>query len=154
MKLGKATLAAVLALCLAVAAAGCTKEDVAEGYNQMLHSVSQYALTSERKLEGRKTGGADCYTGSYTAEYTDFSGTEYLFGGTGLERELGNQLEVTYELTARSGSVKLYWVQGTEELLIAEDSGQGSWTISLQSGDNYLAVQGDDFDGTLEVTIQ
>lgn len=97
-------LAAALALCLAFALTGCSKDSIINGFNDFLHHASQYALTDEKDLVGERTAGADTYTGAYTAEYDGFSGTEYLFGGTGLERENGNELTVTYELKVESAA--------------------------------------------------
>lgn len=97
-------LAAALALCLAFALTGCSKDSIINGFNDSLHHASRYALTDEKDLAGERTAGADTYTGAYTAEYDGFSGTEYLFGGTGLERESGNELTVTYELKVESAA--------------------------------------------------
>ena len=98
MKRRNVLAAAALAFCLAFALTGCSKDSIINGFNDFLHHASRYALTDEKDLAGERTAGADTYTGTYTAEYDGFSGTEYLFGGTGLERESGNELTVTYEL--------------------------------------------------------
>ena len=37
-------------------------------------------LTGKLSLEGTKEKGIDDYTGTYTADYENFSDTEYLFG--------------------------------------------------------------------------
>ena len=65
-----------------------------------------HALTDEKDLQGDKTKGEDTlYTGSYTADrgFEDFNDKEYIFGGIALERDKGNGLTVTYELTVNSG---------------------------------------------------
>ena len=154
MKRGKALLAAMLALCLTFALAGCSKDTILDGYNDFLHQASKYALTNEKDLQGEKVEGADTYTGSYTAEYDGFSGTEYLFGGTGLEREIGNELTVTYEMTVKSGFAELYWIEGMEEHLITDTSGNDIYTISLSSQDNYIAVKGKSLQGSLSLTVE
>ena len=92
MKRRNALAAAALAFCLAFTLTGCSKDSIINGFNDFLHHASRYALTDEKDLAGERTAGADTYTGTYTAEYDNFSGTEYLFGGTGLERESGNEL--------------------------------------------------------------
>lgn len=153
MKRGKALLAAVLVLCMAFALAGCSKDSILDGFNDLLHHVSQYALTNEKDLQGKKTEGEDTYTGSYTAEYDNFSGTEYLFGGTGLERENGNELTVTYELTVESGSAELYWREGEERHLIADTSQSDTYSITLSSQDNYIVIFGENFQGTVDISV-
>ena len=153
MKSGK-VLAAALALCLGFGLAGCSKGAVLDGFNRLLHRLSRYALTDGDALVGEKEEGADTYTGSYTAAYDGFSGTEYLFGGTGLEREEGNELTVTYEMTISSGSARLCWNEGTEEHLLADTSGGETLILPLSGKDNYLVMKGENLQGMLSLTVE
>ena len=75
-------LAAALALCLAFALTGCSKDSIINGFNDFLHHASRYALTDEKDLAGERMAGADTYTGAYTAEYDGFSGTDATGNGT------------------------------------------------------------------------
>ena len=154
MFLKKYRIFAALALCLILSCTGCSKDLILDGYNNLLHFTSQFALTPKKNLQGEKTEGSDTYTGSYTANYENFSGTEYLFGGTGLIREKGNELTVTYKLTADSGSVRLYQTRGTDEQLIADTSDSDTYILSLTSQDNYIAIECDDFCGSLQISIK
>ena len=63
---------------------GCTKDEVLDQYNNIVQSAGSIALTGNSSLQGTKEKGIDDYTGSYTANYEDFSDTEYLFGGTSI----------------------------------------------------------------------
>lgn len=158
MKKIKILTAVLLSLCLAFAVTGCSgdnlKDSVINGFNDMLQHFSKYALTDEKDLQGDKTEGEDTYTGSYNAEYEDFNGTEYILGGTGLERDKGSDLTVTYELTVDSGTVKFYWRDKEEEEIIADTSDTGTYSVTLEEGDNYLTLEGDDFCGSLRVTVE
>lgn len=158
MKKIKILIAALLSLCFVFAITGCSgdniKDNVINGFNDMLQHFSKYALTDETDLQGDKTKGEDTYTGSYHAEYEDFNGTEYIFGGTGLERENSSDLTVTYELTVDSGTVRFYWRNKDEERTIADTSDTGSYSVTLEEGDNYLTLEGDDFCGSLRVTVE
>lgn len=148
----------LLSLCLIFTITGCggdhVRDNVINGLNDMLLHFSKYALTDEKDLQGEKTGGADTYTGSYAADYKDFNGKEYIFGGTALERDRGSDLTVTYELTVDSGTVKLYWRDKEEEKIIADASDTGTYSVTLEEGDNYLTLEGDDFCGSLRVTVE
>ena len=148
----------LLSLCLIFTITGCSgdnvKDNVINGFNDMLQYFSKYALTDEKDLQGDKTKGEDTYTGSYHAEYDDFNGTEYIFGGTGLERKNGNDLTVIYELTVDSGTVKFYWRDKNEEKIIADTSDTGTYSVTLEEGDNYLSLEGDNFCGSLQVTVE
>ena len=148
----------LLSLCLIFTITGCSgdnvKDNVINGFNDMLQHFSKYALTDENDLQGDKTKGDDTYTGSYVADYEDFNGEEYIFGGTALERDKGSDLTVTYELTVDSGTVKLYWRDKEEEKIIADASDTGTYSVTLEEGDNYLTLEGDDFCGSLRVTVE
>ncbi len=97
MKTAKKLVSALLFLCLVLGLAGCDnfKDNFLDGYNDFLQFSGRHALTKEK--------GDDAYVGSYTAEYKDFDGEKYLFGGAGLERDGGNELTVTYTLTDVKG---------------------------------------------------
>ncbi len=148
----------LLSLCLIFALTGCSgdnvKDNVINGFNDMLQHFSKYALTDENDLQGDKTKGDDTYTGSYVADYEDFNGEEYIFGGTALERDKGSDLTVTYQLTVDSGTVRFYWRDKEEEKIIADASDTGTYSVTLEEGDNYLTLEGDDFCGSLRVTVE
>ena len=148
----------LLSLCLILTITGCSgdnvKDNVINGFNDMLQHFSKYALTDENDLQGDKTKGDDTYTGSYVADYEDFNGEEYIFGGTSLERDKGSDLTVTYELTVDSGTVRFYWRDKEEEKIIADTSDTGTYSVTLEEGDNYLTLEGDDFCGSLRVTVE
>ena len=72
--------------------AGCSKDEILNHYNNIVQSAGSIELTGKSSLQGEKEKGIDDYTGTYTADYANFSGTEYLFGGTSIKREAGNSI--------------------------------------------------------------
>jgi hypothetical protein len=155
-------IAAVLSLLVLFNLAGCGvsgdnkewKDNAISGFNDWMQSFSRHALTKERKLQGEKEQGDDVYVGSYTAEYDQFNGEEYLFGGTALERDNGSSLKAIYTLKITSGSATLYWLEGGEENIIANADADSSYDFTLCSGDNYIILKGDDFSGSLTLTVE
>ncbi len=81
---------------------GCPKDEILDQYNKVVQTAGNTALTSDFSLKGNRTYGEDCYTGTYTADYKDFSKTEYLFGGTSIERENGKDISVSCDLEIRA----------------------------------------------------
>ena len=71
--------------------AGCSKDEILNHYNNIVQSAGSIELTGKSSLQGEKEKGIDDYTGTYTADYANFSGTEYLFGGTSIKREAGKE---------------------------------------------------------------
>ena len=66
---------------------GCSKDEILDHYNNIVQSAGAIELTGKSSLEGTKEKGSDDYTGTYTADYEDFSDTEYLFGGTSIKEK-------------------------------------------------------------------
>lgn len=152
----------LLALCLTVIFTGCSlssgrgslKENLLESFDHWMQSLSQCVLTKEEDLQGQKEAGIDAYTGSYTASYRKFNGEEVLFGGTSWKRENGNRLEVTYVLTIESGTAQLCWISGNDVYIAGSESAEDTKEYSISSGDNYLVLKGENFTGSLAVTVK
>ena len=67
---------------------GCSKDEILNHYNNIVQSAGVIELTGKLSLEGTKEKGIDDYTGTYTADYENFSDSEYLFGGTSIKRDI------------------------------------------------------------------
>lgn len=162
MKKSKIILSLMLVLCLTFCVAGCSsdhdkgnlKDNLIDGWDNWIQSFSKHALTKDKELKGEKEKGVDAYTGTYTATYDGFNGKEFIFGGTALNRENGNQLSVTYKLTIDEGTAELNWIAGSDEYTITNSTSEDEKEYTISSGDNYLVFKGDDFSGTLEVTVK
>ena len=55
----------------------------------------------------------DEYTGTYTADYENFSDTAYLFGS--IKREAGKELSIDCTLEVTEGTAKVFWISGSDE---------------------------------------
>lgn len=68
---------------------------------------------------------------------------------------LSQTINITaYELTVDSGTAKLYWLDKGEEKMIADTSKNGTYSVTLDEGDNYLTLEGNDFCGSLQVVVE
>lgn len=143
------TVTLVCSLC----ACGNLKDTIINGYDNLIQSVSKHALTKDKNLVGERKYADDEYTGTYDADYTSFNGEEFLFGGTALEREEGNSLKVTYTLKITEGTASLYWLAAGEQHTIATETAEDVYEFSISAGDNFIVLKGDDFSGTLTVTV-
>lgn len=156
MKTAKKLVIVLLSLCLVLGLAGCgsLKDGFLDGYNDLLQFTSRHALTRESDLQGEKATGDDVYVGSYTAEYENLNGEEYIFGGTGLERKDGNELTVTYTLRITSGSASLNWIHSGSEYTLSNEESSNTTTVTLGSGDHYIVLKGENFTGSLELEVR
>lgn len=90
--------------------AGCSKDEILNHYNNIVQSAGSIELTGKSSLQGEKEKGIDDYTGTYTADYANFSGTEYLFGGTSIKREAGKELSIDCTLEITEGTAKVFGI--------------------------------------------
>ena len=94
---------------------GCSKDEILNHYNNIVQSAGSIELTGKSSLQGEKEKGIDDYTGTYTADYANFSGTEYLFGGTSIKREAGKELSIDCTLEITEGTAKVFWISGSDK---------------------------------------
>ena len=94
---------------------GCSKDEILDHYNNIVQSAGAIELTGKSSLEGTKEKGIDDYTGTYTADYENFSDSEYLFGGTSIKREAGKDLSIDCTLEVTEGTAKVFWISGSDE---------------------------------------
>ena len=135
-----------LMLCCLVSVTACSKDEIVSNYNQALQSIGDKGLTDDKDLQGKREFGIDSYVGNYTADYDDFSGNEIIFGGTALERDNGNKIEISCDIAAQTGNLKLILQTGTDEPKILCDT-ESSYndTIELPSASNYVLIEADNF---------
>lgn len=134
---------------------GCTKDEILNHYNNIVQSAGSVELTGNLSLQGKKEKGIDDYTGSYQADYKDFSSTEYLFGGTSIKREAGKEISITCNLEVDEGTAKVFWSSGAEEpVTLINTTGEYKNTITLPDGGNYIGIECEDFSGNIELDIE
>ena len=134
---------------------GCSKDEILNHYNNIVQSAGSIELTGKSSLQGEKEKGIDDYTGTYTADYANFSGTEYLFGGTSIKREAGKELSIDCTLEIPEGTAKVFWISGADEAVtLIEATGTYSDTITLPDGGNYIGIECESFTGSIELNIE
>ena len=134
---------------------GCSKDEILDHYNNIVQSAGAIELTGKLSLEGTKEKGIDDYTGTYTADYENFSDSEYLFGGTSIKREAGKYLSIDCTLEVAEGTAKVFWISGADEVVtLLETTGTYSDTITLPDGGNYVGIECEEFTGNIELNIE
>ena len=132
-----------------------SKDEILNHYNNIVQSAGSIELTGKSSLQGEKEKGIDDYTGTYTADYANFSGTEYLFGGTSIKREAGKELSIDCTLEITEGTANVFWISGSDEAVtLIEATGTYSDTITLPDGGNYIGIECENFTGNIELNIE
>lgn len=133
---------------------GCSKDAILRHYDHALQLAGDTALTHAAGLTGKRTFGAEHYTGTYAADYLHATKTEYLFGGTSLGRGGGQELTVTCTLTCEAGTARVFYRSGSDDpITLLETDGAYTGTLAVPAGSNYLGVTCDGFTGHLELRV-
>ena len=149
------SLVLVCTLAIGLSLTGCSKDEILDQYNNVVQLAGNATLTGNLSLKGKRTYGDDHYTGTYVAVYKDFSKTEYLFGGTSIERENGKDISVSCDLEITEGTAQVFWISGSDDpVILLEATDSYSETITLPEGGNYIGVIGNNFTGHLEMNIE
>ena len=149
------SLVLVCTLAIGLSLTGCSKDEILDQYNNVVQLAGNATLTGDLSLKGKRTYGDDHYTGTYVADYKDFSKTEYLFGGTSIERENGKDISVSCDLEITEGTAQVFWISGSDDpVILLEATDSYSETITLPEGGNYIGVIGNNFTGHLEMNIE
>ena len=131
------------------------KDAILDAYGSLVDAAGALALTPDRSLQGERVWGEDDYTGTYEANYEDFSGTELLFGGTTLDREAGNTVELSCSLNIEEGEAAVFLCSGSEDpVILLSESGEYSSTIEVGGGSTYIGVWGEGVTGSVSIRIE
>lgn len=126
-----------------------------QAFGAFVNDAGTAALTPQNKLQGRREKGVDDYTGAYEATYSDFTGTERLFGGTTLEREAGNTIHIICSLSLESGEAAVFLCSGAEDpVILLSDSGEYDGTAEVDGASTYVGVWGDHAGGMVSIEIR
>ena len=141
------------------AAADATDDSVKDAlvgaYGSLVDAAGSWALTPDRSLQGERVRGEDDYTGTYEADYQDFSGTELLFGGTTLDRAAGNTVELSCSLDIEEGEAAVFLCSGSDDpVILLSGSGDYSSTIEVGGGSTYIGVWGEEANGSASIQIE
>ena len=131
------------------------KDTLVGAYGSLVDAAGSWALTPDRSLQGERVRGEDDYTGTYEANYEDFSGTELLFGGTTLDRAAGNTIELSCSLDIEEGEAAVFLCSGSEDpVVLLAESGDYSSTIEVGGGSTYIGVWGEGVAGSVSIQIE
>lgn len=131
------------------------KDTLVGAYGSLVDAAGSWALTPDRSLQGERVRSEDDYTGTYEANYEDFSGTELLFGGTTLDRAAGNTVELSCSLDIEEGEAAVFLCSGSDDpVILLSGSGDYSSTIEVGGGSTYIGVWGEVANGSVSIQIE
>lgn len=63
-------------------------------------------------------------------------------------------MKVTYTLKITEGTALLYWLAAGEQYMITSETSEDVYEFTFSAGDNYIVLKGEDFSGTLTMTVE
>lgn len=124
-----------------------------EEAHEWSESAAIFSITDDHDFVGNREKGVDNYVATYDADDSEFDGKEYLLGGTSLKRQDGSDLCAVYSLTIQSGEARLYRMDGCDEIILADTSGEGTYEFTIHAGKNVIVLDGTQFTGSLTLTV-
>lgn len=64
------------------------------------------------------------------------------------------KMVITYKLTIENGIAELNWIAGNDEYSVTSTSSEDTKEYTISSGDNYIVLKGENFSGSLELTVK
>ena len=111
-------------------------------------------ITPYQSFNGTRTSDHIAFLATYDATVAGFNGQDILVGNTDLKSKECHEITIHYTFIPVSGICQLVYIDpGLEEIVLAE-SGDGSVTVQLKSGANYIGISGTDYEGTIQITVE
>ena len=131
-----------------------SKDNLINSYSNFSQDISSNGLTKDNKLEGKRKYGIDEYVGLYKADYNDKTKEETIFGGTTLDRKNGNTIKLKIKLEKQSGNIEIISNEGTESIVLINDTGEIEKTVDVKEKSYYLKVKITNFTGNVEIVAE
>ncbi len=130
------------------------KEFILNAYNKVILFFGDNSLTNDNKLKGKREYGVDHYVGTYTANYTDYTGEEILFGGTIINRKNKEYIKLKIKVKKESGNISVINKLGNNEITLIDDTGEYENNVYIEGLSYYLIVRLDNFKGYINIETQ
>lgn len=152
-KKGPAIFIAGIMLLSCTACSGLDK--LADGLKSGVEQVGSNALiTPYQSFDGKRVSDNAGFLATYDAAVNGFDGQDILVGNTALKSNDCRKITVHYSFDTISGVCQLVYIDPELEENVLAENGDGSVTVQLKSGANYIGLYGAGYDGTIRITVE
>ena len=156
--IGCCLIAVSLLSCTACSGLNRLSENLKNGAEQLSNDVmigkSNALITPYQSFEGSRTSDNDVFRATYDASVTGFNGQDILVADTDLKENACREIVIRYQLDSLDGNCQLIYISPDLEEQVLSESANGSVTVQLQAGANYIGITGTDFSGTIQITVE
>ena len=159
-KKGPAIFIAGIMLLSCTACSGLDK--LADGLKSGVEQVGSYVaigksnalITPYQSFDGKRVSDNAGFLATYDAAVNGFDGQDILVGNTALKSNDCRKITVHYSFDTISGVCRLVYIDPELEENVLAENGDGSVTVQLKSGANYIGLYGAGYDGTIRITVE
>ena len=133
-------------------------DNLKDGAEQLSDDVvigkSNALITPYQSFEGSRTSDSDAFQATYDASVMGFDGQDILVADTDLKEDQCREITIQYSFDDQSGNCQLIYISPELKEKVLSESGSGSVTVQLQAGANYIGINGTDYSGTIQITVE
>ena len=133
-------------------------DNLKDGAEQLSDDVvigkSNALITPYQSFEGSRTSDSDAFQATYDASVMCFDGQDILVADTDLKENECREITIQYSFDVQSGNCQLIYISPELEEKVLAESGNGSVTVQLQAGANYIGISGTDYSGSIQIAIE
>lgn len=146
-----------LLACTACSGLDRLSDNLKDGVEQLSDDVvigkSNALITPYQSFEGSRTSNNDTFQATYDASVMGFNGQDILVADTDLKENECREITIQYSFDAQSGTCQLIYISPKLEETVLTENENGSITVQLQEGANYIGLVGEDFSGSIYIEI-
>ena len=120
----------------------------------MVIGKSNALITPYQSFEGSRTSNNDTFQATYDASVTGFDGQDILVADTDLKENECREITIQYSFDVQSGNCQLIYISPKLEETVLTENENGSVTVQLQEGANYIGITGTDYSGTIQIAVE
>lgn len=154
---GCCLIAVTLLACTACSGLDRLSDNLKDGVEQLSNDVvigkSNALITPYQSFEGSRTSNNDTFQATYDASVTGFDGQDILVADTDLKENECREINIQYSFDAQSGTCQLIYISPKLEETVLTENENGSVTVQLQEGANYIGLVSEDFSGSIYIEI-
>lgn len=122
--------------------------------NSVAIGISNALITPYQSFDGARTTDNTAFLATYDATVAGFDGQDILVGNTDLKSRDCREITIHYTFSSVSGTCQLVYIDPKLEETVLAENGDGSVTLQLKSGANYIGIYGTDYEGTIQITVE
>lgn len=133
-------------------------DNLKDGAEQLSDDVvigkSNALITPYQSFEGSRTSDSDAFQATYDASVMGFDGQDILVADTDLKENECREITIQYSFDVQSGNCQLIYISPKLEETVLTENENGSVTVQLQEGANYIGITGTDYSGTIQIAVE